>query len=415
MTIGTGFSVKSNTSNAMQEAYENLLREMGGVAPQVCLCLLTSNHSGAEAVKSFTEISGGSTLLAGGTSSRGVMTEKGFHSRDNTALALWGLRDDHASPPVGVGGRPLGTDPCRAAREAAQDALASLNMEPDLIWLMGVPGHEEELLRGIDEVTGGKVPVVGGSAADNDVKGEWYTLCNGDVFAEGIVVVAFRSSDACVPVFDSAYTPSSRSAIITAVGEDSRKILELNGQPAAELYDQWTGGSISSVLQSGVGGDILSLTTLQPLGRKMVGGSSQSYQLLHPDMVTKDGGLSLFANVEVGDELTLMVSSKANVVADLSNCVTRALLKRADFSQQRIQSLLGFFLRVCRTWWRTLIRFSEQLAALPASLDFLRPSWGHFSIEGMAMTSSFPMAISCFHVPCSDRQRIHFEHIFLFL
>merc|ERR1711871_207640 len=146
-------------------------------------------------------------------------------------------------------------------------------------WLMGVPGHEEELLRGIDEVTGGKVPVVGGSAADNDVKGEWYTLCNGDVFAEGIVVVAFRSSDACVPVFDSAYTPSSRSAIITAVGEDSRKILELNGQPAAELYDQWTGGSISSMLQ--------------PLGRKMVGGSSQSYQLLHPDMVTKDGGLSL--------------------------------------------------------------------------------------------------------------------------
>merc|ERR1711871_1326281 len=181
-------------------------------------------------------------------------------------------------------------------------------------WLMGVPGHEEELLRGIDEVTGGKVPVVGGSAADNDVKGEWYTLCNGDVFAEGIVVVAFRSSDACVPVFDSAYTPSSRSAIITAVGEDSRKILELNGQPAAELYDQWTGGSISSVLQSGVGGDILSLTTLQPLGRKMVGGSSQSYQLLHPDMVTKDGGLSLFANVEVGDELTLMVSDKRSLI-----------------------------------------------------------------------------------------------------
>ena len=108
-------------------------------------------------------------------------------------------------------------------------------------------------------------------------------------------------------------------------------------------YDQWTGGAISSVLQGGTGGNILGLTTLFPLGRKV---GKLGYELLHPDAATKDGGLSLFANTKEGDEVTLMAGTKESLVDNVDR-VTHYLDERAMFDQDEISGSLVIYCGGC--------------------------------------------------------------------
>ena len=233
--IRTAHSLLADTTAAVEEAYVNLVLALAG-APDLCVCHLTSTHDGLKVARAFRRVAGAGVKFAGGTSCRGVMTEKGYHSNGGTALALWGLRKGSRDAAVGVGGRAAGNDPAAAAKAAAEEALAALDGRPaDMLWLVGTPGNEEAVLRGIAEATGGAVPVCGGSAADNEVKGEWYVLCGGAAFVDGVAVVAIRSGDHVVPIFDCGYAPSSRTAKVTALGGGSARVVaELDGQPAAE-------------------------------------------------------------------------------------------------------------------------------------------------------------------------------------
>lgn len=250
--------------------------------------------------------------IHGGTSCLGVMTEEGARVEGGRMLGVFGLRD--ADGAFGVGSADLDGDAGLAATAAAEAALAQAGRpgeRPALLWITGAPGREEGMIAGLRRMFGPGVPVAGGSSADDDVGGNWRQFAGERVHRNGVVVSALFPSRGVAFSFHSGYDSTAHHAVVTRGA--GRTILELDGQPAAVVYDGWIGGALGATVREG--GSILTRTTLHPLGRKAgeIGGIPY-FQLSHPESVTTDGGLTLFSDIAVGDEVVLMRGSQESLV-----------------------------------------------------------------------------------------------------
>ncbi len=244
----------------------------------------------------------GSTPLFGCTSFQGVFTPDGF---PRGAHALIGEAGDPVADAVSA------TVGARDARERAAELTRELRERlgrVDALLLHATPGFEERILEGIaDAFDGSPPPAYGGSAADDDISGQWRVFHSREAIGEGFVLAGFRSDAPVHGSFVAGYNPGRRKGKVTAAS--GRIVRTIDGRPAAEVYDEWLGGKLGE--QRRTGGVVLGETTLHPLGRA-VGtiGRMTRYLLSHPHRVEPDGSMALFTDVKVGDELVLMVGSR---------------------------------------------------------------------------------------------------------
>lgn len=313
MRVATARSLEADTPRAVQEAHAVLVRELGG-APHWLLVQSSVRHPAAALHEAIAGLE--VAAIHGSSSCLGVMTQAGA-AIEGASLALFGIRDEQGSFGVGAATPDEGVDPGATASVALQRAIAAAGREgevPALVWLTAAPGHEEACIAGLQAVLGPEVPVVGGSAADDEVAGGWYQLTRERSFGDAVVVSALFPTGRVVSAFQSGYTPTGTRGVVTRAR--GRTLIEIDGAPAATVYDAWTGGAIAGTI--GVGGSVLASTTLFPLGRRVgaVGGVPY-YRLAHPATVHPDGSMDLFAEVNEGEELVLMHG-------DVEALVTRA-------------------------------------------------------------------------------------------
>lgn len=244
--------------------------------------------------------------LHGATSCLGVMSQDGARIDQGAgAFAIWDPAGDY-----GTAMRPIGADARAAARDAVEAALMAADRPgeaPDMVWLSASPGSEEAVLAGIAEVVGAKVPVMGGSAADDSIAGEWLVYDRDDVCTDGVVVSVLFPSTPVSFAYHNGYAPTAHQGTVTAA--DGRVLQQIDGRPAADVYRDWTDHAVipDAVTETTA---ILSASTLAPLGRYLDSVGDVPYHLLaHPSGLTPEGHLELFADVAVGDELTLMSGS----------------------------------------------------------------------------------------------------------
>jgi hypothetical protein len=254
----------------------------------------------------------------GCTSFRGVFSPGGF-TRGLHALA--------ADPADGVRAsgalRAVGTANARAeARSAAAEIRASLDAPLNCLLLHATPGFEERVLEGIDEAFEGRPPpVYGGSAADDDIRGDWKVFLGTSIVREGFVLAGFSTKKHVFGSFVAGYAPTNTHGVVTAAR--GRIVETIDGRPAATVYNEWTHGIIQS--QMG-GGGVLPLTTLWPLGRVVDKvGAVPRYVLSHPHEVLSHGALALFTDVKVGDELVLMFGTESALLERTNQVANRAL------------------------------------------------------------------------------------------
>lgn len=258
--------------------------------------------------------------ILGGTSCNGAMTEAGLGGSGSIVL----LAIDDPGGDYGTAAVRLEGDAAASAEQALHAALASAGCPgelPELIWIYQAPGQEEAVIEGLRRVVGDRCPIIGGSAADNDVSGQWRQLGPDGALRDGLVVGVLFSSGGIGYAFQGGYEPGGDSGIVTAVesGEASmemragRRILTIDGEPAADVYDRWTGGALREKRQAG--GNVLADTTMYPLGLDVgrIEGIPQ-YLLVHPDSILADGSLSTFAAVAEGARLYGMRGEKARLV-----------------------------------------------------------------------------------------------------
>ncbi len=277
----------------------------------------------------------GTAALHGGSSCLGVMTQDGMAIINGAgvgALAIWDVNGSY-----GTASTDLGHDAFDAARRATDAALVAAGRTgeiPDMVWLTVAPGREEQVIDGIRCIVGPGTLIVGGSAADNDMGGQWCQFGPQDIHGDGVVVSVLFPSVPIASTYQSGYAPTGEGGVVTRAS--GRRLFEIDEQPAAEIYHHWTGGAVPKVGVAPV--SVLAAATFWPLGRVTRRIAGVPFHLLaHPAMSNPDGSLDLFADLAEGDRLWQMRGSADSLVsragriarqtqADLDGAIAGALV-----------------------------------------------------------------------------------------
>lgn len=240
--------------------------------------------------------------LIGNTSFTGVIGAGGFISGDDGFVGILALSDADAA--IGAAGLPKGRTARETGRDVALQAMAKAgrNAPPDYFYMVASPGEEEAYLKGITSVIG-RVPMFGGSAADNTIAGEWSLYAGQKAFADGVAVAFFYTDKKMTNLFTGAYRETADVGIITKVA-NNRTLLEIDGVPALEMYGKWTGADAASL----AGGNLLVTTITSPLGVKDRLG--ELIAIRHPMNGNPDGSMNIGANLA---EKTAVIRMEATV------------------------------------------------------------------------------------------------------
>ncbi len=282
------------------------------------------------------------STLHGSTSCLGAMTQDGMTS----GISVFAISD-----PEGAYGTALAhfdTDPRTAAKQATNQALVNasrIGERPELVWVSATPGAEEDILQGIEDVTGSDVPIIGGSAADNSVNGDWYVFDQTLRSNQGVVVSVLFPSSPISFAYQNGYSPSPHFGVVTSA--TGRTIHEIDGKPALTVYSGWTGGEVALDEAAGDGQTILSASTLWPLGRELSwSGQVPSYLLAHPAYAHKNGDIELFAKVNEGEQVTLMNGTVPSLV-DRAGRVAKLARASGQAADRAIQGALMIYCGGC--------------------------------------------------------------------
>lgn len=160
--------------------------------------------SSGEAVRSVAEARLGVQALHGGSSLLGIMIEVGL--KIDTCAGLGALAILDAAGNYGTGSADLANDPAQATCQANQAALI-----------------------------GPETPIVGDSAADNDVSGNWSQFRPPPAKPHpGVVVSVLFPAGRVSSAYQSGYAPTGISGIVIRV--IGRRLFGIDNLPAAQVY-----------------------------------------------------------------------------------------------------------------------------------------------------------------------------------
>ena len=249
-------------------------------------------------------------LLHGSTSCLGAMTDAG----KTDGVAVFCISDPDGAYGTGMSDFSAGSR--AAAADATRRALADadrMGEQPELVWVSATPGTEEDVVHGIEDVVGADIPVIGGSAADNSVSGDWFIFDGQDSLKEGVIISVMFPSRPISFAYQNGYSPRRNTGLVTKA--EGRVVHEIDGRPAMDVYADWTGHAVPAVAEGRGSEAILGASTLWPLGREINQvGQVPFYLLAHPAVAHDSGDIELFATVEEGEELTLMNGTKESLI-----------------------------------------------------------------------------------------------------
>ena len=272
----------------------------------------------------------GTAPIIGCTSSAGIIVPDGFISSENGFTGILALGDPDME--VGVAGSERGKDPRETGRKVAMEAMAKVGRTdaPAYFYMVASPAEEEFYIKGIEDIIG-RVPVFGGSAADNTVEGKWSIYTNDKIFSDGVAVAFFYTDKEMKNVYTGEYHETTNSGVITKI-KGNRTLVEIDGVPAIEKYASWTGKKMEDL----EGNNLLVSTITEPLGVKDRLGDLVAIR--HPMFGNKDGSMNIGANLAVN---TAVIQMEATVDELISS--TRKTLKELN---QEMNGEIGAYLLV---------------------------------------------------------------------
>ena len=182
----TGFSTNKNAYEAGLEA-----AKMAGKSKDAKLVFayMSCDYKIKDVIKGIKEVY--DCPVIGNTSFTGVIMPQGYVGGDKPFVGIMVLSDPNMIVGVGFADRKA-FQSARDAGEAATKHARTMtkmpyNDEPDVMYMTASPTEEEFFLKGANRVVG-RVPLFGGSAADNTIEGNWKLYLDGKVTSEGVAV-----------------------------------------------------------------------------------------------------------------------------------------------------------------------------------------------------------------------------------
>lgn len=319
MKITTASSSHQDTCHAVTQIANEIKSRVEN--PNLLLAYYTQSQS-VDCIKAELKTHFPTAHILGCSSCQGTMSDKGYVAGHN--LSVWATQDDQGA---------YGTAACEVINEndvynQAQEVLrTAINNSgrpgelPALITLHTTTGYEETVLRAIRLELGTTIPIIGGTAADDNIAGNWTLFDGQTTTSNGIAMAVFFPSARVSYSFHSGYAATEKSAIATRV--KGRTLLKLDDKPASEIYSAWYDDATGNTLKTET---LFADSTLYPLARQTgVIHGMPYYTLSHPASFSVEGGIEMFCNLEEGERVyfmsgtTEMLISRAGRVVDSAN------------------------------------------------------------------------------------------------
>lgn len=302
---GYGWSVKDSPKEAVEEAVSMMKAKIGGKTPKYVLTWYTIGYDKTEVQKELRRLLGPNVQIQGNSSAVAVMSPDGYHLGSVGSIAVLGVVSDKID--FGVGGANLDEmTPREAGKKAIQEAITNSGKtgKPQFVYITASPGKEEEILLGIEDIIGIDVPIIGGSSGDETLQGKWSNIANDEIYTNGVVLAAIYTDLKIGRAAEYGYMKSMEKGIATKA--EGRILYEIDGRPAAEVYNEWTGGHFDKEYKEG--GMILAEATFYPIAKIIHGKAGETYLAVsHPGIINlPEKSITMFTNVETGDELQLL-------------------------------------------------------------------------------------------------------------
>ncbi|WP_050801074.1 nitric oxide-sensing protein NosP [Halomonas sp. TD01] len=175
-----------------------------------------------------------------------------------------------------------------------QQAVAPVNEHSFALTLLdGLSSREEQVLATLDAALG-RIPSFGGSAGDDNHLAHTHVYANGQFHTRAAVVVMINTR---LPfeVFSTHHLePLAHKLVVTDADREQRRVLELNGLPAAEVYAALVDCPVDALSPS--------IFAQHPLA-VYIGGQ---HYIRSIQRVNEDASLTFYCAVETGIVLTAM-------------------------------------------------------------------------------------------------------------
>ena len=272
-----GYSISENSFIAGQETAMKATVDMPNA--KVGFLYTSCKNNVSEVVQGVRNIT--DTQFIGCTSSGSLIVPDGVIESENGFAGMMIMDDPDMT--VGVACHEAGKDARTIGRKVAIAAVenAKTTRAPAYFYMIASPKEEEEYLMGIQDVIG-RVPMFGGSAADDTVEGNWQIICNDKVFSDGVAVAFFYTDNEIITSYTGAYRETENIGLITEV-KDNRTLVSIDGVSALKKYAKWIDATPASLQ----GQSLLVASILKPLGIKDPLGNSTVVR--HP-MFGNDNG-----------------------------------------------------------------------------------------------------------------------------
>lgn len=301
-----GWSVHPDTGTAIEQALA-----AGGVASleaDITFVFYTSQHKPESVLEALRSARGAAPKVCGWSSDYGIVAPDGYHASAHGVVGLLSMRLPGST--VGTGGASLdeADSPAACAKLALRRAIENAGTKPPnaplamIIMSTTYDGHEETYLQALSAETGGAVPIIGGSAGGTAEHGsrDCSVIAGGRAIRNGLVLSVFYSPRPSGWAFRGGFDRTGKSGVITA--SEGRVIREIDGRPALDVYDEWSGGRIREAMQAGK--DMNTFAALYPLCRTIKAGAVTYNLFVHawpPADGAKSKRLVSSANLWKGD------------------------------------------------------------------------------------------------------------------
>lgn len=337
----------------------------------------------------------------GSSSCQAIMTEHGFHP--GPVVGVFAIFDSGLSNAYGTGisveaNLPQMVD--HNVQHVLEMALCHANRQnevPSLILLHSTPGNEEEIIQVLDQYFGTLVPIIGGSAADNQIKGAWSLFTSQGTSRNGISLTVFFSSQSIYTGFSAGHIPTEVSGNATKV--NGRELIEIDNRPAASVYQEWAELHFKENEKHNI---IFDVATAYPLGRIAGHLYDHPYFILsHPIRETEQGGIELFSKIDEGDRLYLMRGCKEQLIRRAARVVNAAFWQKLEDSNKiGVINIFcaGSMIQIRQDIDAVLTQLADELNGQPFICPFTFGEQGRF-IGGENGHGNLMISSAIFHSP----------------
>lgn len=339
---------------------EDLIEKLGGV-PDACWLFCSPENELTSLVKGVHEAIGKGTLI--GCTTDGEISTAGFTTG---SAVLGGIISDQIQFEV-----VAATEISRNSEQAGKDLAGEFSDSVQYVQLFsdGLTGDGSAILRGMESVFAGGIPVSGGTSADAGRFQKTWQFQGGRVLTDAAVAIGFSGDFKLGTGVRSGWTPIGLPKKVTRA--QGNILYELNGESALNVYERFLGKHAKNLPSVGVE---------YPLGLidQFESPDGNEHLLLRATMSVvdhSDGSIQFAGEIPEGAMVYLMCGDRASILDATEDAVH---LATEELGENTAPALVFFYSCMAR---KTLLglRTKEELERIRAQFPSSVPVIGFYT------------------------------------